>query len=341
MQNTSQRVEGTVPSYVSLALQKLAALTDREQAAFAAAIKNHTEYDRVAGSGRMTPEQQEAMRHNVARIAAFKAKKTDNAAHVPAWAMDLKGKKPDSVPPPRWGGGAGWHDPSGPWAHYQTQDYGAGPHGFDPDAFWKKMWEDIDGAVPNRRPSMTPLKRNLAIAGLAAGTLGAVGYGLHSVRQSDKEYKERKQKERVARGGFASYAAMPKAASSAPTRGGFMQASDLPPFRMPSLQSPLAKEGDMGFVNYKPGDFKPVDIMKKSAEVVAATGVFLHREKLAADITPSSGQRLGASGIGAAAARAKSVGLPRATTPAGPSIAQQAKVPTVGPPLPGATKGAI
>lgn len=51
---------------------------------------------------------------------------------------------------------------------------------------------------------------------------------------------------------------MPKAAAGAPTRGGFLMASDIPPFKAPRLDRAIQKEGDMlpDGITYGPGDFK-------------------------------------------------------------------------------------
>ena len=163
-----------------------------------------------------------------------------------------------------------------------------------------------------------------------------------------------------------------KEGAGAPTRGGFMMASDMPPFRMPPFSKekysgdappkearrlklegdalievdekgkslgkgpvPLKeKDGDMmaGYMPYSPGDFKPVDIMKKKA--TQDIGLFVRLLKEAA--TP-----LGATSVGAAAASAKQVGAPRASAPPGPSIAQQSKPIGFGLKLPGAIKNGI
>ena len=50
-----------------------------------------------------------------------------------------------------------------------------------------------------------------------------------------------------------------KTAAGAPTRGNFMMASDVPPFKVPSLRAPIEKNSDMldTYYPYGPGDFKP------------------------------------------------------------------------------------
>ena len=91
-----------------------------------------------------------------------------------------------------------------------------------------------------------------------------------------------------------------KLAEGAPTRGGFAMASDVPPFRAPNLRAGIQKAGDLlpEGVTYNPGDFKPVNIMKKKAGALTPAGRLAH---------------------------SKSVGMPKLTAPAGPSIAEQSK----------------
>ena len=58
---------------------------------------------------------------------------------------------------------------------------------------------------------------------------------------------------------FAPAASLPtKIAASAPTRGNFMMASDIPPMKVPGLRSPIEKTSDYlpDYVTYNPGDFK-------------------------------------------------------------------------------------
>lgn len=56
-----------------------------------------------------------------------------------------------------------------------------------------------------------------------------------------------------------------KTAAGAPTRGGFMMASDIPPLRAPSLKAPVEKTSDAlpDYVTYSPGDFKPAKLVGK------------------------------------------------------------------------------
>lgn len=89
-----------------------------------------------------------------------------------------------------------------------------------------------------------------------------------------------------------------KQAASAPTRGNFMMASDLPAFRAPRLDQAIQKEGDMlpDGVTYSSGDFRPV------------------KHKAASATTPAG--RLSSS---------RGVGAPKVTAAPGPSIAEVAK----------------
>ena len=89
---------------------KIAALTEAEQAEFKRVIRNHAAFDQKAGLGNMSAEMKEAMRHNVERIKAYRAKKANDSATIPAWARNPTGKPPaggstqGSRPrPPPWG----------------------------------------------------------------------------------------------------------------------------------------------------------------------------------------------------------------------------------------------
>lgn len=109
-----------------------------------------------------------------------------------------------------------------------------------------------------------------------------------------------------------------KIAAGAPTRGNFMMASDLPPFRAPRLDRAIQKDGEMlpDFVTYEPGDFKRVDPMKKKANAGTLKGSL---------------------------AKARAVGAPRVGAPPGPSVAQIAKPrgPGFGGPAAGANKSVV
>jgi hypothetical protein len=108
-----------------------------------------------------------------------------------------------------------------------------------------------------------------------------------------------------------------KMAAGAPTRGNFMMASDVPPFKVPSLRAPVEKNSEMfpEYMPYSPGDFKPAKLTSKTAQ----------------------------SPIFQAAARAKTVGTPKVSAPPGPSIADIAKPkgPGMGTGIAGAFKGSI
>lgn len=58
--------------------------------------------------------------------------------------------------------------------------------------------------------------------------------------------------------GASTAGSMAKMGASAPTRGNFMMASDLPPMTVPSLRALLEKKSDFlpDYVTYNPGDFK-------------------------------------------------------------------------------------
>lgn len=59
-----------------------------------------------------------------------------------------------------------------------------------------------------------------------------------------------------------------KAAAGAPTRGGFMQASDVPPLSVPSLRAPVQKLGDAlpDGLTYSPGDFKKAKLSEGAGD---------------------------------------------------------------------------
>lgn len=104
----------------------------------------------------------------------------------------------------------------------------------------RSAFEERKRSMP-KAPSPGFLSKNKApLAAAAALTAAGIGYGI---------YRSRKQ------------------AAGAPTRGNFMMASEVPPFRQPSLQSPIGKESEMmdGYQNYGPGDFTPAKLNKKAA----------------------------------------------------------------------------
>ena len=101
----------------------------------------------------------------------------------------------------------------------------------------------------------------------------------------------------------------PKIAASAPTRGGFLMASELAPWKQPKLHTPIQSD--------------PQQIVEKMG---AARMEWL--QKRAAATTPAG--RLASS---------HRVGLPKSSPPPGPSIADTA--PTFGQRLPGANKTTI
>lgn len=138
-----------------------------------------------------------------------------------------------------------------------------------------------------------------------------------------------------------------KIAAGAPTRGGFFMASDIPPFRAPSLKAPLEKAGDMlpDYVTYNQGDFAPAKLVGKSKtsagqnetidenvrgsspedfKKAAGTSIARRLERLY-ERRPDllQGKTAGTSPF-RAAQTAKTIGTPKITPP-GPSIADIAK----------------
>lgn len=120
-----------------------------------------------------------------------------------------------------------------------------------------------------------------------------------------------------------------KMAASAPTRGGFMMASDIPAFRAPQLQRGIQKAGDLegappakgkekdsdmndSYMPYSPGDFKK----SKYAMSVGALAEFVELLRKEANMLGSPAGHL---------ASTQRIGAPKASAPAGPSIADIAK----------------
>jgi len=145
-----------------------------------------------------------------------------------------------------------------------------------------------------------------------------------------------------------------KVAASAPTRGNFMMASDIPSFRAPQLGAAIQKNGafedtkkgtekdsdSIGLTTYSPGDFRPVNINSKHAMLSMST------EKLAEFVAELREMRKQAiAGLTPASQLEKTtqVGAPKASAPPGPSIADQVKPrgPKFGIGLPGAFKSGI
>lgn len=151
-----------------------------------------------------------------------------------------------------------------------------------------------------------------AIAGTAAG-VGAVGIGAHKLlsrKDTEKEKTSAMSGVTPAKPWAANeYADMGKMGAGAPTRGGFLMASEVAPWKQPKLHTPLQSD--------------PPQIVEKMG---AARIEWL--QKKAAATTPAG--RLAAS---------HRVGLPKSSPPPGPSIADTA--PTFGQRLPGANKTTI
>jgi hypothetical protein len=178
---------------------------------------------------------------------------------------------------------------------------------------------------------------------LGAAAAGAIGMGaVPLVRGALDRHAEKKT--------LSAYLRQPdKTAASAPTRGNFMQASDIPSFRAPQLSAAIQKTGDLetpdansgpipgalkknneepekeknsdalpNFVTYSPGDFK----RSKYAGLKHAV----------AGLTPASQLE-----------KSTSIGAPKVSAPPGPSIADQVKPrgKAFGIGMPGAFKGTI
>jgi hypothetical protein len=114
-----------------------------------------------------------------------------------------------------------------------------------------------------------------------------------------------------------------KIAASAPTRGGFFMASDIPPFRAPSLKAPLEKAGDMlpDYVTYNQGDFTPAKLVGKSK---TSAGQNEGIDENARGSAPEDFKKISGSSPFQAAQTAKTIGTPKITPP-GPSIADLSK----------------
>lgn len=140
-----------------------------------------------------------------------------------------------------------------------------------------------------------------------------------------------------------------KIAASAPTRGNFMMASDLPPMKVPSLRTGIEKGSDMlpEYIPYMGEQFEKAKLTKKSSAEFAELAAKLAdvsptqpmenfnggAQSRAASFQPGFRQpslaaplrKLGGLSPAASAAQAKTVGAPKVTAPAGPSIAEIAK----------------
>ena len=134
-------------------------------------------------------------------------------------------------------------------------------------------------------------------AGLAipAAALGGAGYLTHKYVRGLRETPQNKE------------------AAGAPTRGGFMMASDVPAFKQPRLDRAIQK--DSAFlpdnVTTSPGDFKRSKYALDARMMTAFT----------AELIKSAGPNTPATQL----AQSQSVGAPKVTAPPGPSIADIAK----------------
>jgi hypothetical protein len=209
--------------------EKYAALDEKEKDLFRRAVRMHAEFDRRSGGGE---DVAEAMRANVERIGHLKKKKVDDAYKIPGWVHDLGGKPPPPPPPRASASSGSYWNPRWDRSVYQPPSPPAPPaHWYSPGSkFWRAA------------PVVAPIALPLAFVGA-----GALADYIGDRRQKKKEEAARQQQQQGV-----------KAAASAPTRGNFMMASDLPPFRSPQLRVGVQKEGDMlpDGVTYGPSDFK-------------------------------------------------------------------------------------
>jgi len=178
---------------------KIAALTEAEQAEFKQVIRNHADFDQKAGLGDMSAEMKEAMRHNVERIKAYRAKKANDSATIPAWARNPTGKPPIGGPRapsggPRSANNAGTH---GSRTNYDwdeayrkaTERARRARETYHASDTWRAR--DTTTSYHNpfpeaKAPKPNPGAARLALAGL---TIGIVGLNAYSAYKSDKKPK--------------------------------------------------------------------------------------------------------------------------------------------------------
>ncbi len=95
-------------------VEKLAALSEAEQTAYRAAVRNHALFEQKSRGGPLSDADAEMMRHSVDRLKHFRAKKGNDAHKIPSWVHDLNAKPPAASP--RGGGfqpGGGGYRPPG------------------------------------------------------------------------------------------------------------------------------------------------------------------------------------------------------------------------------------
>lgn len=154
------------------------------------------------------------------------------------------------------------------------------------------------------------IRGGLGVAGVGAATAAGVGAG--KLQHSDPKKEKTSAMSGVTPAkpwAAGEYADMGKMGAGAPTRGGFLMASEVAPWRQPKLHTAIQHE--------------PQQIVEKMG---AARAEWL--QKRAGATTPAG--RLASS---------HRVGLPKVSAPPGPSIADT--VPTFGQRLPGANKTTI
>lgn len=73
---------------------KLSALSASESSAYKDAVRRHAGFEQRSAAKKMTPSDEEAMRHNVDRLKHYGKKKKDDSYKIPGWVHDTKGKPP-------------------------------------------------------------------------------------------------------------------------------------------------------------------------------------------------------------------------------------------------------
>lgn len=143
-------------------LEKWAALTDDEKAIYRKVIQNQAKFDQMAGGGQMDEAQKELHRQNTERLKMFNAKKKDDKAKIPGWAMNPEGEMPGGSSRSRYGGATGAGPAGGATAGRR------GPSSkFDEAAMKFRQW-----ATKN------PRMGGLAAGGILGGAYGAASGAL-------------------------------------------------------------------------------------------------------------------------------------------------------------------
>ncbi len=201
----------------------------------------------------------------------------------------------------------------------------------DPSVFRQGLGSVVKKRLKDPKSFVSYVKNNPGRFGKGIGALGALpalsaaaAYTLPKAVQLHNE----------ARRDWAALKARreQKTAAGAPTRGGFMMASDLPPFKQPRLDRAIQKDSALlpDNVTYSPNDFK----RSKYALDTNAVRAFTTELYKTAGGMPTPLSQLQQS---------SSVGAPKASPPPGPSIADQVKPRGArwGSGIPGAFKSSI